>query len=143
MHKSSIIPGYDVYAAAESQKRKAELRKPVADFIGVMKAYAETYAKAPHAVKASDLALKLEDIASGNDEFSSYPDNWLPNMLGLNLADLITVMEQTLLKAEVYCFVLEKELYLQPDQARNRYIFFYCNNKFADLAVYRRTNRNF
>ena len=124
------ISGYTAYVREQAKEAQQLNHQPVKDFLLAMQLYYKRIRKLPRIIKASDLAQELEAEAAKCADITTYPDDWLLN--NTNVADLVQLMEVELKDAGVKCYVLDKEPYITPDVARNRYIFFYTGDKYAD-----------
>ena len=134
------IPGYTEYVRKKAEAAFDLNHQPVQDFFTAMQLfYNKRINKQPRIIKASDLAQELEAIASKSEMITTYPDDWILN--DLNVADLIQLLELELKDAGVKCYVLQKDQYITPDIARNKYIFFYTGDKYADYDVFIRTHQ--
>jgi hypothetical protein len=130
------IPGYTSYVRRQVESSYDLNHKPVQDFLTAMQLVCKGLNK-PYMIKASELAQKLDAAASGSPEITTYPDEWI--LHDLNVADLIQLLETELKEAGVKCFVLQKDLYVTPEVARDKEVLFYNGDKFSDLNLYRRS----
>ena len=133
------IPGYTAYVRKKAEAAFDLNHQPIQDFFTAMQLFYKRINKQPRLIKASDLAQELEATASMSPEITTYPDDWILN--DYNVADLIQLLELDLKDAGVKCFVLQKDQYITPDIARNKYIFFYTGDKYADYDVFIRTHQ--
>jgi len=135
---TNAIPGYTDYVTNQVTGRLDISGPAVHDFIQALEEFADQNNGHPRMIKASDLNWELEELASQDDRYTSYPDTWLLHTFQGNIADLIEVMEPVLKAHGIKCFVVHKDQYVLPELAKNRYIFFYVNDPFKDLNDFRK-----
>ena len=137
---STKIPGYTDYVTKKVAARLDQSSAAVQDFIAVMQMYVNKTNGQARMIKAGDLAWELEELASNSAAVTTYPDDWLLYTYHGSLADLIEVMEPVLKAHGVNCFVVQKEQYVLPDMAKNRYVFFYKKDPFGELNAFRKAH---
>ena len=130
----SKIPGYTDYVVQEAAAFKAAHRRPVEDFITVLKLYVDDNVTTPCLVRANQLAWDLEEIANNTDSLEAYPDDWI--LRSFNVCDLIDLLDSDLRKAGIKCWVPAQDMYLLPELAKNKSVFFYTDDRFRDWHGY-------